>query len=88
MNSSRLAHGRSVFRDHCASCHGGKGEGRPELGGPALNDKIWLYQGSLAAIEAQVSRPRHGVMPAWGGRLGDTAVKELAIYVHGLGGGK
>ena len=80
--------GQQLFNDNCTSCHGDKGIGNPELGGPALNDKIWLYQGSLAAIEAQINHPRHGVMPAWGGRLGDTAVKELAIYVHGLGGGK
>ena len=80
--------GQQLFTDNCASCHGDKGEGKPDLGGPALNDKIWLYEGSLAAIEAQIGHPRHGVMPAWGGRLGDAAVKELAVYVHGLGGGK
>jgi cytochrome c oxidase cbb3-type subunit 3 len=27
-------------------------------------------------------------MPAWTPRLGDEAVKQLAIYVHGLGGGE
>jgi len=27
-------------------------------------------------------------MPAWGGRLGDVKVKELAVYVHSLGGGE
>lgn len=80
--------GQQLFADNCASCHGDKGIGNADVGGPALNDKIWLYEGSLAAIEAQITHPRHGVMPAWGSRLGDTAVKELAVYVHGLGGGK
>ena len=42
----------------------------------------------IAAIKAQIEQPRHGVMPAWGTRLGDTAVKQLAVYVHGLGGGQ
>jgi cytochrome c oxidase cbb3-type subunit 3 len=32
--------------------------------------------------------PKHGVMPAWQGRLGDVSVKELTIYVHSLGGGE
>jgi cytochrome c oxidase cbb3-type subunit 3 len=32
--------------------------------------------------------PRQGVMPAWGGSLGETTVKQLAVYVHGLGGGQ
>jgi len=27
-------------------------------------------------------------MPAWGERLGDTTVKQLAIFVHSLGGGE
>ena len=80
--------GAQLFADNCAACHGEKGVGLPDIGGPSLVDQIWLYQGSLAGIKAQVNQPRHGVMPAWGVRLGDTAVKELAVYVHGLGGGQ
>jgi len=80
--------GAQLFADNCAACHGESGGGMPELGGPSLTDKIWLYQGDLATIRAQVEQPRHGVMPAWGTRLGDTAVKQLAVYVHGLGGGQ
>lgn len=80
--------GQQIFADNCAACHGAKGEGNQSAGAPALNDKIWLYGGSVALIEAQVTHPRHGVMPAWGTRLGDTAVKELTVYVHGLGGGQ
>lgn len=80
--------GKQLFTDNCAACHGDVGQGNQELGGPALNDKIWLYEGSLKSITAQITHPRQGMMPAWGARLGDTAVKELAVYVHGLGGGK
>jgi cytochrome c oxidase cbb3-type subunit 3 len=82
------AEGKQLFADNCVSCHGESGQGNIDLGAPALNDKIWLYEGSLDGIEAQLTKPRHGVMPAWGSRLGDVAVKELAIYVHGLGGGQ
>jgi len=35
-----------------------------------------------------VRAPRKGVMPAWHARLGDTAVKELTVFVHSLGGGE
>lgn len=80
--------GRQLFADNCAGCHGEAGQGLTELGGPSLNDGIWLYEGSLAGIETQLTTPRHGVMPAWMPRLGDTAVKQLAVYVHGLGGGQ
>ncbi len=79
--------GRQLFADNCASCHGETAQGLTELGGPSLNDQIWLYDGSLAGIEAQVGAPRHGVMPGWTARLGDGSVKQLAVYVHGLGGG-
>ena len=36
----------------------------------------------------QIYRPRHGVMPAWTGRLDPETVKTLSVYVHGLGGGQ
>lgn len=77
-----------MFVDNCASCHGDRGIGMPEVGGPALDDKIWLYEGTLEAITAQIDRPRHGMMQAWSEKLDDATIKELAVYVHGLGGGK
>jgi cytochrome c oxidase cbb3-type subunit 3 len=80
--------GETIFADNCAACHGDNGEGTPELGAPRLNDAIWLYGGTHADIVAQVTSPRQGVMPAWSGRLGETSVKQLAVYVHGLGGGQ
>jgi cytochrome c oxidase cbb3-type subunit 3 len=80
--------GAKVFSDNCAACHGDKGEGKKEFGAPTLNDAIWLYGGDIASIKRQINTPRHGVMPAWGDKLGDVAVKELAAYVHSLGGGE
>ena len=41
-----------------------------------------------ADIVSQIKAPKHGVMPAWSGRLGDVTTKELAVYVHSLGGGE
>ncbi|MCB8838586.1 cytochrome-c oxidase, cbb3-type subunit III [Aurantimonas sp. VKM B-3413] len=80
--------GTQIFADNCAACHGETGEGNRDVGAPRLNDAIWLYGGSHADIMAQVNGPRHGVMPAWGQRLGETTVKELTVYVHSLGGGE
>lgn len=79
--------GAQLFADNCAACHGEAGVGMPEIGGPDLTDKIWLYEGSLESITAQIERPRHGMMPAWSEKLDDATIKELAVYVHGLGGG-
>ena len=80
--------GQAIFADNCAACHGEDGGGMREVGAPALNDAIWLYGNTAADVASQVTNPRHGVMPAWGARLGETTVKELAVYVHSLGGGE
>ena len=80
--------GKQLFADNCASCHGEKAEGNKELGAPSLADAIWLKADGEDAIAAQIASPKHGVMPAWAGRLSDTTIKELAVYVHSLGGGE
>ena len=83
-----VTRGADIYAQNCIFCHGESGEGMKEVGAPALNDAIWLYGRDATAIATQISRPRHGVMPAWGERLGDTEIKELAVYVHSLGGGE
>jgi cytochrome c oxidase cbb3-type subunit 3 len=80
--------GEAVFVENCAACHGEKGEGLRETGAPRLADAIWLKGGSHADIVGQVTAPKQGVMPAWGARLGDATVKQLAVYIHTLGGGE
>lgn len=80
--------GKRIFMDNCAACHGEDAKGKLEVGAPNLADAIWLKGAGEDAIIRQVTAPKHGVMPAWSGRLGDTTVKELTVFVHSLGGGK
>ncbi|PZO81926.1 MAG: cytochrome-c oxidase, cbb3-type subunit III [Mesorhizobium amorphae] len=80
--------GSEIYAQNCAACHGAGGEGMRELGAPRLNDAVWLYSSDPAAIERQIANPRHGAMPAWGQRLDPATIKQLAIYVHALGGGE
>ncbi|RJF88765.1 cytochrome-c oxidase, cbb3-type subunit III [Oleomonas cavernae] len=87
-DAAAAGRGEAVFAEQCVSCHGEKGAGNRELGGPKLADGIWLYGGDAKAIEAQVWNPRAGVMPAWAGRLDALAIKKLVLYVHSLGGGE
>lgn len=87
-DASLIAPGAKVFAENCVSCHGDNAKGNKELGAPDLTDAIWLYGSGETAISAQVRTPKQGVMPAWGARLGETKVKELAVYVHSLGGGE
>lgn len=83
-----IAAGKDIFAQNCAACHADNGKGNRELGAPNLTDAISLYGSSREAIVAQIRTPKHGVMPAWNARLGDTLVKELTVYVHSLGGGQ
>lgn len=82
------ATGAEVYAQNCVACHGEKGEGNRELGAPRLNDAVWLYSSDPAKIEQQIVSPRHGAMPAWGQRLDPATIKQLAVYVHELGGGE
>jgi cytochrome c oxidase cbb3-type subunit III len=87
-DANAAARGAEIYTTNCASCHGASGEGVREFGGPKLADTLWLYGGTADEIAAQVKKPKHGVMPPWGGRLGEAGVKQLTIYVHSLGGGE
>ena len=80
--------GAQVFADNCASCHGENGRGDRALGAPNLADAIWFYGAEKGDIMSQVRKPKHGVMPTWEARLDANTIRQLAIYVHSLGGGE
>ncbi|MCC7017508.1 MAG: cytochrome-c oxidase, cbb3-type subunit III [Rhodospirillales bacterium] len=80
--------GVKIFAEQCGACHGDDGKGNKDLGAPNLADGIWLYGGASQTVAAQIAAPRHGVMPAWDGRLDPVALKMVAAYIHALGGGK
>lgn len=87
-DAAKAEAGRVVFAEQCAACHGEAGEGMIEVGAPNLSDAIWLYGGERADIRYSVWNARFGVMPAWGLKLDDPTVKQLAVYIHSLGGGQ
>ncbi len=88
VKSADYTKGQDVFAANCTTCHGDKGEGKQDMGAPQLNNNIWLYGGDHATIVQTITYGRTGVMPAWDGRLNDNTIKQLAVYVHSLGGGK
>ena len=72
----------------CAACHGPEGQGSLAmglpLGAPALNDNIWLYGGSVKAVEESIRNGRAGVMPAWLDILGEEKIHVISAYVYSL----
>lgn len=65
------------------------------IGAPNLTDAIWLYGGDEATVRLSIAKGRSGRMPAWGPgteganhKLTPLAIKQVAVYVHSLGGGQ
>ena len=80
--------GLALFTTNCASCHGANGGGNYEFGAPNLRDAIWLYGGKYDQIYDVIYSGRGGVMPYWSEKLSDSTIRQIAVYVHQLGGGE
>ncbi len=82
------AAGPVLFEENCASCHGETGLGEREQGAPNLTDAIWLFGGDAETIGHTITFSRYGMMPAWNTRISEAQIKQVAFYVHQLGGGE
>lgn len=90
--------GQRLFQDSgCIACHGDDGKGNTAVGSANLTDHIWRFQHTKADIEQTIThgvnddsdpKTRQPTMPTFGGKLSETAIKKLAVFVHELGGGK
>lgn len=83
----------------CVACHGADAKGMAAMGSANLTDGIWRFASAdqLASVkytiangvnDASNAQTRNAVMPVFGGRLSETDIKKLAVYVHKLGGGQ
>jgi len=68
---------------NCAGCHSIGGGGAI---GPALSDAEWIYGSHPDQIYATIVQGRGNGMPAFGGKIPDYQVRELAAYVRSLSG--
>jgi cytochrome c oxidase cbb3-type subunit 3 len=78
----------TAFRNFCSACHGPDGAGMALLGAPALDDDVWLYGGSPAAVRESIALGRTGVMPAFGERLDGVEIKVLAAWLSSRDAGR
>ncbi len=84
----------------CFACHGADGKGMQAMGSANLTDGIWRFvaddqrESVKHTIAHGVNMPadpqtRNAIMPKFGGgKLSDTEIRKLAVYVHKLGGGQ
>ncbi|WP_029010728.1 cytochrome-c oxidase, cbb3-type subunit III [Azospirillum halopraeferens] len=92
-DATKAAAGKTVYEENCVACHGEKAEGSlaadlTDIGAPPLITANWIWGGDKASLVETITNGRAGVMPNWAARLEDTTIKQLAVYVHNLGGGK
>lgn len=83
-NAWSLSEGQRYFDwFNCGGCHGGGGGGGI---GPALTDASWRYGGSIRDVHSTISEGRPNGMPAFGERVPDYVIWQIASYVVSLSG--
>jgi len=78
--------GQVLFIENCAACHGREARGNRALGAPDLTSKAWRYGGDGKSILTSITEGRTGTMPAFGGSMSDSEIRDLANYVLSLSG--
>ena len=89
--AAALARGRSLYLEHCALCHGDRGDGQgPRRGSLArppadFRSPLWRSRRDRARVREAIREGVAGTdMPPWQ-RLGERAVDDLTSYVLSLG---
>jgi cytochrome c oxidase cbb3-type subunit 3 len=81
-DSAQFDGARARYAETCFACHGADATGNPVLGAPDLTAGIYVYGGGLDAIRATIAAGRQGQMPAFGGRLDETQIKLLTVWLR------
>jgi len=80
-NAVAVTNGKKLFGAYnCSGCHSNGGGGM----GPALMDDQWIYGGRLAQIHQSIVEGRPNGMPAWGGKISDDQIWQIAAYVRSM----
>jgi cytochrome c oxidase cbb3-type subunit 3 len=83
-DAAAVTRGDSLFQNKgsCYDCHSADGRGNPDYGAPDLTDNDWLYGGDPDAVYRSIYSGRHGLCPAWTGKLTPAVIRALAVYIH------
>jgi cytochrome c oxidase cbb3-type subunit 3 len=85
-DSFAMSTAESVFKNHCAACHGSDAAGQANLF-PNLTDRSWQWGGDALTIEQTVTAGRQAVMPPWQAALNADGVWQVTGYVMALAAG-
>jgi cytochrome c oxidase cbb3-type subunit 3 len=75
--------GKQVYQTKglCFDCHAPDAKGIIDYGAPDLTANVWDFGGSPGDLYDSIYYGRHGIMPAWIGRLTPEQIRALAVYV-------
>jgi len=80
-NADAVVTGLKLYKAYnCAGCHSAGGGGM----GPSLMDDQWIYGGRLVQIHQTIVEGRPNGMPAWGGKIPDGQIWQIAAYVRSM----
>jgi cytochrome c oxidase cbb3-type subunit 3 len=80
-NADAVNSGKRLFQQYnCSGCHSNGGGGM----GPSLMDDEWIYGSRLEQIHQTLVEGRPNGMPAWGGKVPDEQLWQLAAYVRSM----
>jgi cytochrome c oxidase cbb3-type subunit III len=80
-NAEAVSAGKKLFAQYnCSGCHSNGGGGM----GPSLMDDEWIYGSRLVQIHQTLVEGRPNGMPAWGGKIPDQQLWQIATYVRSM----
>jgi cytochrome c oxidase cbb3-type subunit III len=82
-DSQMAERGRAVYygKGNCFDCHAADARGVSDYGAPALTGPIWLYGGDRPTLYQSILNGRHGICPAWIGKLTPLQIRSLTLYL-------
>lgn len=91
-NTGNAESGERVYRNHCANCHGVKGQGDGPVADsltprPADLTSEMVQKKPQKALLQIIREGKQGTsMPAWKGELSDQHIEDVLAYLRGFGG--
>jgi cytochrome c oxidase cbb3-type subunit III len=80
-NPTAVNVGKTLFGGfNCSGCHSNGGGGMA----PDLMDDEWIYGSRLEQIHQTIVQGRPNGMPAWGGKIPDEQIWQIAAYVRSM----
>jgi mono/diheme cytochrome c family protein len=73
-----------TFRKNCSGCHGVDGKGIASVGTPNFHDPNFAKTTSASQVASVIHNGISGSMPAWSGKLSESQISDLVIYVRSL----